>query len=462
MARQARLARTMTHPLVKEHADLATALGILDDWTAHRLRQRRLPGLALGIVYAGELLWGKGYGKADLAAGTPITLDTRFRIASITKTFTATGILQLRDAGRLGLDDPVSAHLGWFDLRYRDAPEITIRNLLTHTAGLPRDSTNPMWTDCQAPTWAEFIAATKTRALTRPPYEKFAYSNLGYSLLGGIIEAAGGLPWADYLTAHVLEPLGMSETRPVPSADDPLLATGYTREKAGGRRDAFGFWLMNGFEASANFASSVNDLAKYARFHLGLAEGAALSPYSLIDMHRLHWVDEGWQGGYGLGLGLHRANDWVISGHGGGYPGYLTAFSLCREHQTGVIALTNALGSEPHAYVEQAFKLALPEIIKATAKEGPEAPADWARYVGVYESEWQRQKVVIRAGQLQIVNLDWIDEKPTLLEPTDEAGVFILKQAGQSNETLRFELDADGKVARLWERNEYSLPVGKI
>ncbi len=449
----------MTHPLLQEHADLATAVGILDDWTAHRIQQRHQPGLAIGIVYAGELLWGKGYGKADLGTGKPVTLDSRFRIASITKTFTATGILQLRDAGKLGLDDPVSQHLDWFDLRYGNAPEITIRNLLTHTSGLPRDSKNAMWTECEAPTRDEFIADTRTRAPTRPPYEKFAYSNLGYSLLGGVIAAVTGQTWAEYLQTKVLDPLGMSETRPVPSADDPMLATGYTREKDGYRRDAFGFWLMNGFEASANFASSVNDLVKYAGFHLGLAEGAVLSPYALLDMHRVHWLDEGWKGGYGLGLGLHRIQDWVISGHGGGYPGYLTAFSVCREHKTGVIVLTNALGSDPHVYVEQAYKLALPEIIKAMAEDKPEAQEDWARYVGVYESEWGRQKVVVRDGQLQIVSLDWIDEKPTILEPTDKAGVFTLKQSGQSNETLRFELDDDGEVLRMWERSEYSTRV---
>ena len=450
----------MTHPLLREHADLQTAVDLLDDWTAHQMRRRRLPGLALGIVYAGDLLWGKGYGLADLEAGKPVTLDSRFRIASITKTFTATGILQLRDAGALGLDDPVSQHLDWFDLRYGDAPEITIRNLLTHTAGLPRDSKNPMWTECQAPTWDEFIADTRSRAPTRPPYETFAYSNLGYSLLGGVIAAVSGMSWADYLQAKILNPLGMSETAPLPSADDPLLATGYSREKDGGRRDAFEFWLMNGFEASANFASSVNDLVKYARFHLGLANGAALSPYTLLDMHRAHWLDESWNSGYGLGMGLHRIKDWVISGHGGGYPGYLTAFSVCRERKTGVIALTNALGSDPHVYLEQAYKLVLPEIIKATAEDKPEAQAGWARYIGIYESDWALQKVVARDGQLQLVNLDWIDEQPTILEPTDEPTVFTLKQAGQSNETLRFELDDDGKVLRMWERSEYSLPLG--
>ena len=294
----------MTHPLVDEHADLATAIDILDNWIEHQRKVRHLPGIALGLVYEGDLLWGKGYGQADLEAGTAVTLDTRFRIASITKTFTATGILQLRDAGMLRLDDPVADHLDWFDLRYEDAPPITIRNLLTHSSGLPRDSTKAMWTDYEAPSREDFISETKARKPTRPPYEKFAYSNLGYSLLGGIIAAVSGLSWAEYLQEKVLDPLGMRETRPVPREDDPLLATGYTREKEGYRRDALPFWLMGGFEASANFASSVRDLVKYAAFHLGVRGGEVLSPYTLLDMHRVHWLEEGWQGGYGLGHGL--------------------------------------------------------------------------------------------------------------------------------------------------------------
>ena len=449
----------MTHKLLQEHADLATAVEILDKWTIHSMQQKHLPGLALGLVYQGDLLWGKGYGVANIETGKPVTLDTRFRIASISKTFTATGILQLRDAGKLRLDDPVSQVLDWFDLRYRDAPEITIRNLLTHTSGLPRDSVNAMWTDCEAPDWDDFVAQTRSRQPTRAPYEDYAYSNLGFSLLGGIIAVASGQSWADYLQQHVLEPLGMIETYPVPDAEDPQLATGYTREKNDHKREAFPFWKMNAFEASANFASSVNDLVKYAAYHLGLTGTTVLSPYSLFDMHRVHWLEDGWNGGYGLGMGLQKIKDWVISGHGGGYPGYLTAFTICREHKAGVIALTNSLGSNPHQIAEQAYKLVLPEIIKASTEPKAEANPVWEKYVGDYASEWATQKVVIRDGQLQLLYLDDLDSKPTLLESSDDETVFVLRQAGQSNETLRFELDAKGDVVRLWERNEYSARI---
>ncbi len=446
----------MTHQLIQDHPDLATSLDILDKWIERTMHKSLQPGLAVAVVYDGELLWGKGYGYADLELKTPVTLDTRFRIASITKTFTATAIMQLRDAGKLSLDDPVSNYLDWFDLRYEDAPEITIRNLLTHSSGLPRDSHGPMWTDSDAPEWDEFVEETQKRQPTRPPYHQFAYSNLGYSLLGGIIAVVSGQPWADYLQEHILESLNMTETYPVPQSDDPLLAKGYSVFDEDYKRETKPFFLMNGFEASANFASSANDLVKYARFHLSQDKTEILSEYSLRDMHRVHWLYEKWDGGYGLGISLFKVKDWVISGHSGGYPGYLTGFTTCREHKIGVIVLTNALGSNPYQYVEQSYELILPEIIKATEKDRPKADPSWEQYIGEYESDWAIEKVVVRKDQLQIIYLDYMDALPVILEPTDEAHVFTLKESGQSNETARFELDDEGNVIKLWMRNEYA------
>lgn len=446
----------MPHTLLKEHPDLATAIDLYDAWVRFTMRQKHQPGLALGIVYDGELLWGGGYGIADIATKTPVNLDTRFRIASISKTFTAVGVLQLRDAGALSLDDPVSDYLDWFDLQYEGAPAITIRNLLTHTSGLPRDSHNPMWTECDAPEWDEFVAALKTRPPTRPPYDKFAYSNVGYSLLGGIIEAVSGQSWADYLQLNIVDPLEMSETRPVPQHDDPLLATGYSQLDDNYQRKAMPFFLMKGFEASANFASSINDLVKYAAFHLSDEENAVLSPHSLRDMHRIHWLEPTWRSGYGLGSMQYKLEDWSISGHGGGYPGYLTGFTLCREQSTALIVLTNALGSAPTEYINQGYKLVLPEIIKATETPAPEADPAWQIYLGEYVHEWGYEKVILRGGQLQIVSLDAMEYPPVILEPTDAEHVFTIQEQGGSNETLRFELDDSGAVLRMWLRNEYA------
>ena len=445
----------MPHSLIEENPDLATAIDILDSWVDLNMHKSHQPGLALGIVYDGELLWGKGYGVGDLDTQTPITLDTRFRIASITKTFTATGIMQLRDAGKLNLDDPVSKYLDWFNLRYEDSPEITIRHLLSHASGLPRDSHNSMWRDQNSPTWDEFVEATKQRAPTRPPNDKFAYSNLGYSLLGGIIAEVSGQSWEDYLQENILNPLGMTETYPVPKADDSQLAKGYSRFDDNYDRTERGFWLMQGFEASANFASSINDLVKYAKFHLSKGKTPILSGHTLRDMHRVHWLYDKWEGGYGLGISSYKIKDWVISGHSGGYPGYITLFSLCREHNVGVIALTNAHGISPFIVAERAYKQVLPEIIKATAKAQSESDPAWEKYLGEYADDWGISKVVIRKGKLQMVSLEFIDAPAVTLTPTNQEHVFTIEQMNQSNETARFELDDKGKVTKMWIRNEY-------
>ncbi len=446
----------MTLALLNENPDLATAIGLYDAWIRLTMHRKQQPGLAVGIVYDGELLWGRGYGYADIEAKTPVRLDTRFRIASISKTFTAVAILQLRDAGLLSLDDPVSQHLDWFNLQYQDAPEITVRNLLTHTSGLPRDSHNPMWTECDAPSWGDFVEGLKTRPPTRPPYHKFAYSNVGYSLLGGVIEQVSGASWAQYLQRNIVDPLGMSETHPVPQTDDPLLATGYSQLSDCYERRPMPFFLMNGFEASANFASSMNDLVKYAAFHLSEDVNAVLSPHSLRDMHRIHWLEPSWSEGYGLGSMQYKLDDWSISGHAGGYPGYLTGFTLCREHKVAIIVLTNALGSTPPEYINQGYKLVLPEIIKAAEAPAPEVDPAWLLYLGEYFHDWGYEKVLLRNGQLQIVSLDAMEYPPVILEPTDAEHVFTIQEQGGSNETVRFELDESGGVLRMMLRNEYA------
>ena len=446
----------MANALLRENPDLATAVDVYDSWIRFTMHRKHQPGLAVGIVYDGELLWGQGFGNADIEEEIPVTLDTRFRIASISKTFTAVAILQLRDGGRLSLDDPVSRHLDWFNLRYPGAPEITIRNLLTHSSGLPRDSHNPMWTECDAPAWDEFVQALKARAPTRPPYEKFAYSNVGYSLLGGIIEAVSGETWAAFVQRNIVDPLDMSATFPVPQSDDALLASGYSRLNDNYERQRMPFFLMNGFEASANFASSINDLVKYAAFHLGTDESAVLSSHSLQDMHRIHWLEPSWSEGYGLGSMQYKLGDWSISGHAGGYPGYLTGFTMCREHNVALIVLTNALGSAPPEYINQGYKLVLPEIAKSTEKVKPEPNPAWRKYLGEYINDWGFEKVILRDGQLQIVSLDGMEYPPAVLEPTDTEHVFIIQEQGSSNETLRFELDESGDVLRMWQRNEYA------
>src|SRR5262245_33609913 len=122
-----------------EHAEVASHLALLCAWIEAQMAYKGQPGLSIGIVLDQQLVWAKGFGFANIAQKTPATPGTIYRIASITKLFTSMAIMQLRDAGKLQLDDPITKHLSWFELknRFPDAPPITIRHLLTHTSGLP-------------------------------------------------------------------------------------------------------------------------------------------------------------------------------------------------------------------------------------------------------------------------------------------------------------------------------------
>ena len=134
--------------------DVKAALDVLSAWIENQRAYSGLPGASLAVVHDQELVWAAGFGWADVERRAPATPDTLYRIASITKTFTATALLQLRDAGKLQLDDPLARHLPWFDIAspHAEAPPITIRHLLTHTAGLPREAAFPYWTDFDFPT----------------------------------------------------------------------------------------------------------------------------------------------------------------------------------------------------------------------------------------------------------------------------------------------------------------------
>jgi D-alanyl-D-alanine carboxypeptidase len=442
---------------LEQHADVATGINLLDKWIAMTVHDQQQPGLAAGILYDGELIWSKGYGVADLEAKTSVTEDTRFRIASITKTFTATAILQLRDAGKLNLDDPISLHLPWFKLQYPGAQAITIRHVLTHTSGLPRDAPNPQWTESDFYDWDKLVETTKEREPVMPPVTEFKYSNLAYSLLGGVIEAVSGQPWAKVIQSQILDPLEMKETIVTAKGDEPGLAVGYKRFDDAYVREPAPPSDAKGFSPAFSMASSINDLAKYARFHLGKEETGVLSIHTLRDMHRAHWLHDDWTWGYGLGISVNKMDKWTYTGHGGGYPGYLTMFTICRKHKFSVIILTNALGSNPMQYVEKAYKLVLPAVIEAT-KEKAEPDPNWQQYVGSYVDDWSQREIVVREGQLQMITLSFIDMPPAILEPTDTPHVFKIKSPGESGETACFEFDDVGKIVKFWYNNEYSLP----
>jgi CubicO group peptidase (beta-lactamase class C family) len=487
----------LAHPKVVSNIDLLTA------WIESQMAYHGQPGLSIGVVYGQELIWAKGFGYADVETKTAATSQTIYRIASITKLFTATAILQLRDAGKLQLDDPVAKYLPWFDIqdRYPDAPPITIRHLITHTSGLPREAAFPYWSDANFPTREQVIEALPTQETILPTETEWKYSNLALSLAGEIVAAVSGQAYPDYIQTHILDPLGMNSTFvKSPDPDHPQIATGYRRRPPDGSRGISPFTDARGITAAANMSTTVEDLARFAmlQFRVKRASSplseveaasnplseveaasnplseveAASNPLSILrgstlrEMQRVHWLEPDWTAGWGLGWRISRERNKTYISHGGSVPGYRTQLKICPADKTAVIALTNADDGDPGMYAERAFQWVADAILEAVKLDEPEIsapPLTWQRYVGKYRNAWGDSQILILNGQL--VSIDPSQSDPsaavTKLIPVAEH-TFRMETGngfGNQGELVVFELDDAGEVQRVKTGENYTYPV---
>jgi CubicO group peptidase (beta-lactamase class C family) len=193
LALLAAAARPATTDTLADDPRVASALELARGWLEGQSAYERIPGVSAAIVYDQDVLWSGGFGKADLASGRPARADTLYSICSISKLFTSIAVLQQRDAGHLRLDDPVARHLPWFALKRSEGEgDVTIEGLLTHAAGLPRESDYPYWSapDFVFPTREEIIERLKGQEPLYAPERNFQYSNLGITLAGECAAAA--------------------------------------------------------------------------------------------------------------------------------------------------------------------------------------------------------------------------------------------------------------------------------
>ena len=443
------------------HPDVDSAIRVLDAWIASRVKDREQPGLSIGVVHDRQLIWSKGYGFADLEKKSPATPSTLYRIASITKTFTSTAVMQLRDSGKLRLDDPVARHLPWFKIRnnHPDAPVVTIRHLLTHTSGLPREAVGVNWTDVAFPGREDMVRRLPEQETVFPTETEWKYSNLAFSLAGEVVAAVSGKAWNRYIDDHILSPLGMTSTQTLPERGTPGLATGYGRRVPMKSRLLRPFVDIAAERPAGNMASNVEDLARYLAFHMSDQEQAraqVLKGSSLREMHRVQWLRDDWQGGWGLGFSIRRAGDQVRVGHGGSLPGHRSQIEFAPADKLAVIVLTNADDGDPGRYVDQAFTLLTPAVKRATEAKKTPAVADpsWDKYTGVYVSDQSEVNVMLLGGELVLIAPE--EENPwqarILLKPVS-ANTFRMTAAsfsyGAIGELLTFEVGTDGRVTRM-------------
>ncbi len=451
---------------------VASILRLFEIWVGEQMAYHHQPGLSIGIVHDQDVIWAKGFGYADAARKTPATSQTVYRIASITKTFTATAVMQLRDAGRLRLDDPVATHLPWFTYRdtFPDAPPITIRHLLTHTSGLPREADFPYWTDRQFPTREQLIEAFHGQASVFAPETRYKYSNLALAIAGEVVAAVSGVPYEEYVRRQILEPLGMTSTWVrFEEVDRARLATGYEIVRADGSQRVAGPTVSNGLTPAANLSSTVEDLARFValQFRDGpTGDRQVVNGSTLREMHRVHWLEPDWDSGRGLGFSVWRQGGRTLVGHGGWVAGYRTQIAFDPRAKIGVIVLTNSDEGGPGRYVSRAFDLIAPVLEEATPRPAVVALPDRPeRYAGRYHdpSGWETDVLVLE-GRLRMYGHSYPprdNPKSGLTELTwVTEHVFRMTGENGNGELVVFEFRRDGAVARVKVGANYVYPVG--
>lgn len=454
-----------------DHPEVTGALSIIDAWIAGRRTYEQIPGISVGIVRDQDLLWSKGYGYGNLETMRPVDGDTLYSICSISKLFTAIGVMQLRDEGKLRLKDAVADHLDWYDIEqaHVDSGPATIEGLMTHSSGLPRESDFPYWIgpDFPFPSRAQMIDRLGAQETLYPSHQYFQYSNLAWTLAGEIVAEQSGEDYADYIQKRILDPLDLTNTRTYfpEEMHGEELAIGYTGMHRDLRRNPVKPFFTRGITAAAGFTSSVNDLARFASWQFRLLEHGGeevLAANTLREMHRVHWVDPDWETTWGLGFNVRRANDTTFVSHGGGCPGYITSFTMVPKQKMAAVVLTNAGDGPAGGMAVNILNVIGPALQKAATPSADEIP-DFSMYEGNYEARPWGGEVAVRQWGEQLVAIDIpgnnLEEAIIRLEHDGEHTFYRLDDADERREPWIFEPGVDGKALRIKSHSGYQTRI---
>ena len=421
--------------------------------------EQRLPGIAVGIVNGQSLKWSQGFGFADLDTQRPFTRESICRVASITKTFTTTAILQLRDEGRLDLDDPLERHIREFSTtqaRAGSIARVTIRRMLSHHAGLTTEVPLPCWDVQEFPTREAVLAAIPRMEVVIPQDSAFKYSNIAFGLLGEVISRVAGRPYFDYVCDEILAPLGMEFS--FFERNDEMrqsLATGYLPNPYDDELLPAPYVPLNGVAACGQLHSNVVDLAKWIslqfRTDIDKRNGSQVVNGSTIEeSHRPQYLESDWSIGYCLGWRANRFGNRVYHGHGGGIFGFASQILFSKPQQIGVICLTNRW---PYSgMLNIAAKIldccladneSRPAMtIEVATRTTPDAVNE---FLGHYVAAPAIPvSVEYRDGALRLVNphsAGYSLHAPAKLEPTADPNVFVVSGGRGSGENVVFQRD---------------------
>lgn len=434
------------------------AAAYVDQWLGYQQQLREIPALTIALRLGGEVILSKGYGHANLERRAPVTPDHIFRVASHSKWFTATAIMQLKEHGKLRLDDPLVHHIPWLQGRLVG---VTIRQVLNQAAGITRDGyDNDHWElEHSFPDKAQLRKLVEEGGEVLPSNHKLKYSNIGYSLLGEVVETASGMPYNDYVRKNIIGRLSLKNTGPdtIPEAQSRMV-TGYTSRALLMSRMPLPDVETSAMSAATGFYSTAEDLSRYASAHF-FGNTELISDESKREMQRPYWPVEGMDS-YGLGMMVAKIGERRVVGHSGGFPGHTTQTYLDAEDQLALSILTSESSGVTELLSKSVFKL-----IDLALKQNPaENEADLHRYTGRFNSLWGYLDIINLGDQL--FGVDPRAEDPAAaalkLEVIDDATLKIEEKEGYGSpgEFVRYFRDDDGNVLKISVAGSTQYPVG--
>lgn len=449
-------------------------------WFDQQMISEMVPAGTVAVVHDQDIVWEHAYGIANLETGRAATPETTFSVCSISKLFTSVGVMTLVEDGKVELDAQLSSYLPEFKPASKEAvveEPITIRGLLSHSAGLPREGTGTYWNTLDFPDAEELEARVNSLGRLYTPFTNYQYSNIGMSLLGKVIATVSEQSFADYIDSEIFTPLGLNTMdTDLPLVDDGRYAIGYTDHDAQGQRQAVTPYTLNGLAPAAGLRASVRDLAKFAAWQFRLLENGepeVLERVTLRNMQRVHWMDpdDPESGIFGLGFSHGKLGDTAVVGHGGYCLGHRSYLGLDTSEQVAVTAMVNVNDVAPRTLVAAVHGLTAGtlSVDDDSAESASEAEADKAiEAMMQYEGEYRWRNLPdgsyvlpTAAGSLELVNLYSDNPGDTMSFTHIEGDTFRYQRAdGDLGAELTFERDQAGEISALVIDGYRSLKVG--
>ncbi len=442
------------------------AFKLVEVWLDAQRDYEKLPGISASIVRDQELLWAGGFGQANPEEDVSTQTNTLGSICSISKLFTAVAIMKLYDEGKLRLDDKIEDLLPWYELeqQFQTSGPITVRSLLTHSSGLPREANFPYWTapDFPFPDSRAMREGLKDQKTLYPASTYFQYSNLGLSLLGEIVAEVSGMPYDAFIRQNILEPLALSDTRMEMPQQlyGSQLAIGYSALNREGVRTKVDLFDGAGITPAMGFSSSVVDLGKFASWQFRLLDSVdheILKASTLKYMQQVHWTNPDWNTTWGLGFVVYKGSDntkWVS--HGGSCPGYRSVLMLNPKKELAYAVIINASGTNPGKYARGIHTIL--NKVKSVEPDSSAKHLNLDQYVGHYDPTpwWSEEYVGILNGQLVVLSLPAEEPQLTFLKHIEGDTFKRVRRDDELGETVSFERSNDGNITGYWQHNNFT------